>query len=129
MVIMSARVVIFATLVAVAAGVTLPAGAAAERAFAKRFGVNDTGAITVAANTLMTCPPPCAAAHETSIPTSGTVNPDNNNNYVMQRVDVDGDATTSDSSTATLVLPPGARVLSAGLYWSADTAAGVGAGA
>jgi len=107
----------------------LAAPASAERAFSQRFGVNDVGDITIAANTLMTCPPPCAAAHVTAIPTSGTVNPDNNNNYTMQRVDVDGDATTSDSSSATLVLPPGARVLSAGLYWSADTAAGAGSGA
>jgi uncharacterized repeat protein (TIGR01451 family) len=122
---MSARVVVFATLAAIAAGGTLPSTASAERAFAKRFGVNDNGGITVAANTLMTCPPPCAAAHVTAIPSSGSVDADNNNNYTMQRVDVDDDATTTDSSTATLSLPPGATVLFAGLYWSADTIHGV----
>src|SRR4051794_12981914 len=122
------RAVLIAALAALAAGL-LPSPASAERPFAQRFGTNDVGDIAVVANTLMTCPSACAAEHETSIPTSGTVNADNNNNYNMVRVDVDGDPATFDSSTATLTMPAGARVLFAGLYWSADTAAGTGGAA
>jgi hypothetical protein len=42
----------------------------------------------------------------------------------MQYVDTDGDATTFDSSSATLDLPHGATVVFAGLYWGARTSAG-----
>ena len=51
----------------------------------------------------------------------------NNNNYVMGYVDVDADATTFDSSSATVssvALPAGSTVLWAGLYWAGDTTAG-----
>ena len=47
----------------------------------------------------------------------------------MGYVDVDGDATTFNSSTATLSLPAGATVTWAGLYWGADTAVGTGGSA
>ena len=46
----------------------------------------------------------------------------NNNNFVMERVDVDH--TMFDSSSARLTLPDGARVLFAGLYYGARTTAG-----
>ena len=41
-------------------------------------------------------------------------------------VDVDADATTFDSSSATVALPAGSTVLWAGLYWAGDTTAGTG---
>ena len=47
----------------------------------------------------------------------------------MAYVDVDADATTVNSSTATLSLPAGATVAWAGLYWGADTATGTGGSA
>ena len=47
----------------------------------------------------------------------------------MGYVDVDGDAATVNSSTATLSLPAGATVTWAGLYWGADTALGTGGSA
>ena len=52
----------------------------------------------------------------------------NNNSYVMGYVDADADATTIDSSSATVALPAGATVVWAGLYWAADTTAGAGVG-
>src|SRR4051794_40772807 len=91
-----------------------PAGA---RTFAPRFAKNDLGDITIAANTLMTCPAHC-------VEEGGTGPNLNNNNNNMVRVDVDGDATTFNSSRATVALPAGATVLWAGLYWGADTTAG-----
>ena len=98
----------------------LPATAAADRPFAIRYTTNDAGAITFAANTLMTCPdsaPTCAAARAGT--QGGTLG--NNNGYAMVRVDVDGDPATFNSSSANLSLPADAEVLWAGLYWAADT--------
>src|SRR6185503_16326177 len=45
-----------------------------------------------------------------------------NNDFTMQYVDVDGDAATFSSSSATLNLPVGATVLWAGLYWGGESA-------
>jgi uncharacterized repeat protein (TIGR01451 family) len=101
-------------------GVDNPAHAA-DRSFGIRFQTNDEGDITSAANTVMTCPaanPLCAPAQA-----GGTTD---NNNFLMTYVDVDGDGTTFDSSTADLTVPAGATVLFAGLYWGADTSAGTG---
>src|SRR5215813_905187 len=92
----------------------LASPASAERNFTKRFGTNDLGDITIAANTLLTCPSSCPEANQTS----GTASTLNNNAQNMVRVDVDADAATFDSSIATLNLPAGASVLWAGLYWS-----------
>ncbi|HEY1331761.1 MAG TPA: hypothetical protein VGH10_09840 [Actinomycetota bacterium] len=114
----------FALVAALVLGLPGSAGAS-DRAFSIRFQTNDTGDITIAANTLMTCPAAaltCAAA-QNGTATGGN---NNNNNYVMGYVDVDADATTFDSSTADLVLPSRARVLFAGLYWGADISAGAG---
>ena len=95
--------------------------AAAERPFTARFVGNHAGNLTTAGNTLMTCPvaaPACAGAQA-----GGNVN---NNAFTMERVDVDGDATTFTSSRADLALPAGATVLFAGLYYGARTSAGTG---
>ena len=100
-----------------------PAGAA-DRAFSTRFSANDTGNITIAANTLLTCPAgdaACAGAQA-----GGATN---NNQYTMTYVDVDSNPTTFDSSTADLSLPAGSTVLFAGLYWGGDTSAGAAGGA
>jgi uncharacterized repeat protein (TIGR01451 family) len=105
----------------------LASSAYADRVFTPaRFTTNDTGNITMIANTLETCPvdPPgqtaCSSAQAGA--TGSTLN---NNDWVMRRVDQDGDpATTLDSSSANLSLPAGATVLFAGLYFGAVTTAG-----
>lgn len=109
-------------LVAVVLGALVGASAArADRALAPRFSANDTGAIAMAANTLLTCPasdPKCGPAQQ-----GGSAA---NNSFAMGFVDVDADPTTFDSSRAELRLPAGATVLYAALYWGANTAAGRG---
>jgi uncharacterized repeat protein (TIGR01451 family) len=108
-------------LVALAVAFSARPALAADRAFGVRFDVNETGDITIVANTIMTCPsssPTCPAAR------GGAAS--NNNSFVMTYVDVDTDATTFDSSSATLSMPAGATALFAGLYWDSDTSAGVG---
>ncbi len=96
---------------AVLAGLLVTAAAAqADREFTPRFSANDTGDITFAANTLMTCP----ASDSRCAPAQSGGNY-SNNSFAMGYVDVDGDPTTFDSSNATLNLPTGAEVLFAGL--------------
>ncbi len=100
-----------------------PSALAADRAFAPRFSANDTGDITMASNSLLTCATPAAAcATARNGPSSNTVSNDslNNNNYTMGYIDVDSDSSTFDSSSASLNLPAGATVLFAGLYWGGD---------
>ena len=95
----------------------------AERDFSPRFSENVQGDIAIAANTVMTCPdsdPACSAAQ------TGTGSKLNNNQFNMRFVDVDGDPSTFNSSTAELVLPSGFEVLFAGLYYGGRTSAGAG---
>lgn len=113
-----------ASLLAVTTIGLLGAGQAqAERAFEPRFSQNVQGEITIAANTVMTCPDSdsrCPAAQ------AGTGSALNNNQFRMRYVDVDEDPSTFNSSTAELMLPQGATVLFAGLYYGAKTSAGAG---
>lgn len=97
--------------------------AAVEQPFVPRFTANDRGEIQISGNTLMTCPAvaDCANAQQGLGP--GSLN---NNGWNMTRVDVDADASTFSSSTATLSLPPGATVRFAGLYYGSRTSAGAG---
>src|SRR5919204_5480469 len=96
--------------------------------FTPRFAQTARGDISAIGNTLMTCPTG-AANCDTARTGAAAGSALNNNSYTMGRIDVDADATTFDSSTATLSLPVGATVLWAGLYWAADTTAGTGGAA
>jgi large repetitive protein len=95
------------------------ASASVLRAFAVRYTSNQPGDITMAANTLETCPP--SALCTTALNGTATGANLNDNNYAMIFVDTDSDPTTFDSSTADLNLPAGATVLFAGLYWAGTT--------
>jgi hypothetical protein len=113
-----------ALLVCAAFGAT-SAGAVVEVPFATQFATSVRGGVTSAANTLMTCPEAAANCLQSRAGTA-TGAALNNNAYAMERVDVDGDLTTFDSSTATLALPTGAAVQFAGLYYGARTSKGTG---
>lgn len=105
------------------AGLATANSAEAERAFTPRFSQNVQGEITVAANTLMTCPETDTRCPGAQAGTGSTLN---NNQFRMGYVDIDGDPSTFNSSSAELTLPLGARVLFAGLYYGAKTSAGTG---
>ena len=118
---------------AVAAAVILPASPAAaspplaaaavapeprSNTFPERYSVNAAGDLVITGNTLMTCPDSvstCAEARRGG----GTSSRFNNNSYSMVMVDIDTDPSTINSSSADLLIPPGAPVLFAGLYWGA----------
>jgi uncharacterized repeat protein (TIGR01451 family) len=89
-----------------------------DRAFSVRFEANDEGSIALAANTLESCPESAAC----SAIRSGAI-AFNNNGLDMRPVNAAGGAV--NSSSADLALPAGATVLFAGLYWGADTSAGI----
>lgn len=85
--------------------------------FDVRFTTTTTGDITFAANTLMTAP----ATPEGDDARNGVGSDLNNNDFTMVYVDIDADPTTFNSSSADLVMPDGAQVLFAGLYWGGRT--------
>lgn len=85
--------------------------------FANVFSANVTGNIAFAANTLMTSPD---SGGQTAIDARSGIGTDqdlNDDTWNMQDVDIDADATTFNSSSAQLVVPAGADVLFARLYW------------
>ena len=97
---------------------------AADAPFSLRYAQTLHGNLSAVGNALMSCPTAasnCAAARGGS--------PYSNNDFTMAYVDVDSDATTYDSSSATLALPAGSTVAWAGLYWAADTSGGSGGSA
>ena len=104
----------------------LPATALADRAFAPRFAQNAQGDIAIAANSIESCLDALAVCPNVRDAVGGAIPGNNNNQRTMTWVDVDGDPATFDSSSASLTLPPGARVLFAGLYYGGRLAAGTG---
>lgn len=97
---------------------------AAVTPFTARYTSNTTGDVSIAGNTVLTCPP--AAGGCTGVLAGGV---GRNNDYAMTYVDIDGDPATFDSSSADVSLPSGAQVLFAGLYWGGRSGAGGGGGA
>ena len=97
-------------------------GHGAARPFTRRFTADIAGDIVQIGNTNMTAPAGTAG----DAARNGTGTALNNNDHSMVFVDIDTDSTTFNSSSATLALPAGARVLFAGLYWGSDTATGTG---
>ncbi|HYM59023.1 MAG TPA: hypothetical protein VES79_13755 [Solirubrobacteraceae bacterium] len=104
-----------------ALGVSLaaaPAALAVDTPFSTRFAQTVRGDIRAVGNTLLTCPAADANCANAQAGTGSTLN---NNSYTMGNVDVDSDAATFNSSSATVSLPAGSSVVWAGLYWGADT--------
>ena len=90
--------------------------------FAIRYQTNQKGGLTFVANTALTCNPNtngcnAAAGYTTASISSNTYN---NNNWAMQYVDMDGNASTFMSSSDSLNLPQCSEITWAGLYWSAS---------
>ena len=87
---------------------------AARRApitFGQRYLNSFRGAVTRAGNTVLSCYPP--AVPDCLTRRNGT----GNNDVAAQFVDVDGDPSTFNSSTADLQLTAGAQIAYARLYW------------
>ena len=109
---------------AYAALLGLPGAASADRDFGPRVTANIQGDVTGTGNALLSCDPAtdgkCAAAR------AGTAGggDNNNNSRPMTYVDVDNDPSTFNSSSATLTLPAGARVVGAAVYYGGRDQAG-----
>ncbi|MBI1798942.1 MAG: DUF11 domain-containing protein [Candidatus Eisenbacteria bacterium] len=94
-----------------------PTAAQVVRAFTARTNLSMNGDITLIGNTLMSCTGNGACANGRN----GTGGSINDNDFNMAYVDVDGDASTFSSSSATLTLPATGTVVWAALYWSGDS--------
>ncbi|MEA2133751.1 MAG: large repetitive protein [Solirubrobacteraceae bacterium] len=119
------RAVFLVALLAGTLGVAAPA-LAVDTPFSTRYAQTLRGDIRAVGNTLLSCPTGTANCATARNRTGASLN---NNDFNMANVDVDSDASTFNSSTATVALPAGATVTWAGLYWSADTAAASGGAA
>ena len=82
--------------------------------FSTRYQTLQKGNIRILSNTSVSCAGSCTATGE--MPPSGA---NNNNNFNMTYVDVDGITSTFMSSSDSLALPNCSEVLWAGLYWGA----------
>ncbi|WP_343488482.1 Calx-beta domain-containing protein [Allomuricauda sp. d1] len=76
------------------------------RPYEERYAMNLAGNFKVLSNTNLECVSGCPGSPTT-----------NNPSVVMGYADIDGDGSTTNSSSATLSLPVGATVQWAGLYW------------
>ncbi len=106
----------------------LPLAAEADRTQTRRLYANAYGDLALVGNMLVHCSTSdanCANAR------SGTGNLDNYNTFEdtadFALVDVDGDASTTNSSSSTLTMPAGSTVLWAGLYWGGRYSTSTGA--
>jgi uncharacterized repeat protein (TIGR01451 family) len=107
--------------------VSQPLGQPAPRA-TPSFSVNLRGNFVTTANTLLTCPGNAVTRRRLGRAAEPCENR-NNNDENMRYVNVDPSSGHFNSSTATLTLPDGARVVQAYLYWGADLARGINNGA
>ena len=97
------------------------------------FSENLKGDAAIAGNTLETCPQNLSAArkhrahkkHKRGARASEPCINANNNDQNMVYVNVDPGGGRFDSSTATLTVPAGARIVRAFLYWAGDLSRGV----
>src|SRR4249919_1302815 len=91
------------------------------------FAANLRGGYAIVGNTLLTCPENLSSKRRRAAGKSDAASCLNasNNDKNMQYVNVDPGGSRFDSSTATLSVPTGARVVRAFLYWGADLARGV----
>ncbi len=94
------------------------ANAQMVRNFAQRTSLTANGNIVLTGNTVLTCP---ASAACTGI--QGGNASLANDQINMSYVDIDGDATTFNSSSANLNMPTGSTVIWAGLYWGGRSGA------
>lgn len=112
----------------------IPTTVQAQRAFTTRRAFQVRGRTTIFGNPVTTCSTVtgpragiCTTTQQTTTHGSGTNVDLTNNGYWMDYVDIDGDASTFNSSSATYNFPtgnPDFQIIWAGLYWAGNTAAG-----
>ncbi len=101
--------------------------AAVQRDFSLRYSNNVNGQIVFASNVIVQCPTDTVDPSMNSgcLGSRAGTNARNNNSYDMRWLDADNDPATFDSSSAQLIVPTGAHVLFAGLYWTGVQAKGL----
>ncbi|QES07518.1 DUF11 domain-containing protein [Streptomyces venezuelae] len=97
-----------------------PAAADVVEPFGKRYDASVYGDFTTIGNTVMGCPTaPADLAARCATAASGQGS-DNNNTFVMRRIDAGGTGAGYGSSTGHVKIPAGAEVVYARLYWGGN---------
>ncbi|WP_306325297.1 DUF11 domain-containing protein, partial [Streptomyces venezuelae] len=97
-----------------------PAAADVVEPFGKRYDASVYGDFTTIGNTVMGCPTaPADLAGRCATAASGQ-GPDNNNTFVMRRIDAGGIGAGYGSSTGHVKIPAGAEVAYARLFWGGN---------
>ncbi|PZD70360.1 hypothetical protein C1752_13895 [Acaryochloris thomasi RCC1774] len=111
-------------------GTVMAPAQAQTRNYTPRLKVQARGRTTIFGNAVTTCSTApgafnsanCAAARNATV-TPATAN----NDFFIDYIDIDGDASTFNSSSSTYTFPSansGFNIVWAGLYWTGDTSAG-----
>ena len=87
--------------------------------FTVRYSTQQKGGIVFMANVSVSCNSGLACTQAVNDPPVTGSNPQDNNDFVAEYVDVDSDASTFMSSSDSLNLSTCSEVLWAGLYWGA----------
>ncbi|QES00439.1 isopeptide-forming domain-containing fimbrial protein [Streptomyces venezuelae ATCC 10712] len=97
-----------------------PAAADVVEPFGKRYDASVYGDFTTIGNTVMGCPTaPADLAARCATAASGQGS-DNNNTFVMRRIDAGGTGADYGSSTGHVKIPAGAEVAYARLFWGGN---------
>lgn len=123
------RLVLVLALVLLAAALTPAAGAAGAPPFAVGYDDVVYGDFLYAGNGVLRCPvaddhAPAAGAVDTPAACANTADRKDtlvNDDFFMQWADVDADPGTFDSASASVRIPPGARIVFARLNWAGNT--------
>lgn len=105
----------------VVGGSAAPAQAAVTTPFQQLFSANTNGDVIIRGNTLMSCVDSASTCAAARAATTSPADKYDNNEYGSQFVDIDGDSSTFNSSSAELTVPAGGSVLYAALLWGART--------
>ncbi|MEF9884461.1 DUF7927 domain-containing protein [Streptomyces sp. P9-A4] len=121
----SGRVLAAAGLIGLAAGSLAftaagPAAADVVEPFGKRYDASLYGDFATLGNTVMGCPAAPADMAARCATAAGGQGPDNNNTFVMERVDTAGTGGGYGSSTGHVQIPAGAEVAYARLFWGGN---------
>lgn len=97
-----------------------PAEAVVYDPLAVDYSGQVSGDFEITGNSVVVCPTAAGTPRTECLAASRRENTFNNNRFAMTYADVDGDPSTFNSSTGSVTIPAGSRVVYARLHWAAN---------